>query len=166
MTSRPPLTIRPIRADDAAALAVAFERLSDESRYRRFLGSKDRLTARELAYLAEVDHVTHEALVAVGPDGAIVGVARYASWPGRTSVAEVAVTVADEWQGAGLGTDLTRRVVAAAQANGMATLTGSTFWANTPARRLLARLGFRPTQSSGGVVEFALDLAPAVPAAA
>src|SRR4051794_39055246 len=131
------LTIRPIRSDDRPAFVAAFERLSAESRHRRFLGPKPVLSAREVTYLVEVDHVAHEALVAVGPDGELVGVARYATWRDRHSVAEVAVTVADAWQGAGLGTELVRRVIDAARIQGVTTLTGSTYWENIPARRLL-----------------------------
>ena len=152
------LAIRPIGPGDRDALVAAFERLSDESRYRRFLAPKPRLSEREVEYLTEVDHVTHEALVAVAPGNELVGVARYAPWPGRSGVAELAVTIADEWHGRGLGTLLAQRAVESAKANGMTVLTGSTLWENQPARRLLARLGFRPTGSEGGVVDFRLEL--------
>jgi GNAT superfamily N-acetyltransferase len=159
------LTVRPVREDDRAALAAAFERLSDESRRRRFLAPKPRLTSRELARLTEVDHVSHEALVAVAPDGAIVAEARYAAWPDRPCVADFAVTVADEWQGRGVGSALARQVLDTARRNGMRALTGSTLWENAPARSLLARLGFRAAGSAGGVLDFELRLAPAAAAA-
>src|SRR3954451_17210840 len=103
MRAMPPLEIRPIRPEDRTALADAFERLSSESRHRRFLGPKPALAARELTYLTEVDHVAHEAFVAFAPDGALVGVARYASWAGCAETAELAVTIADDWQGRRLG---------------------------------------------------------------
>ena len=74
---------RPIKPADRDALADGFARLSAKSRYRRFLGPKPTLSARELTYLTEVDHVTHEAVVAFDEaDGRMVGVARYAVWPG------------------------------------------------------------------------------------
>ena len=158
MGGMPPLEIRPIRPEDRPALADAFERLSAESRHRRFLGPKPVLSPQELTRLTEVDHVTHEALVAITAGGRLVGVARYAAWPGRPGVAEVAVTIADDWQGRRLGTVLARRVIEAARANGMHELTGSALWENARARRLLARLGFRPVGSQAGVIEFRLAL--------
>ena len=48
--------------------------MSDRTRRQRFLGPKPRLSARELDYLTDVDHVTHEALVAIDETtGEIVG---------------------------------------------------------------------------------------------
>src|SRR5438552_3334537 len=60
-----PAVIRPIEAGDNARLAKAFSLLSDETRNRRFLAPKPRLTPRELRYLTEVDGCDHAALVAV-----------------------------------------------------------------------------------------------------
>jgi RimJ/RimL family protein N-acetyltransferase len=160
------LEIRAVRPSDRSALAQAFERLSDESRYRRFMSPKSRLTEPELDHLADVDHVTHEALVALGPEGEVIGEARYAPWPGRPGVADLAVTIADEWQGRGLGTELSRLVIEAARRNGITLLTASALWENHGARRLLGRLGFRPSGSDGGAVEFRLELSrPAAEAA-
>jgi GNAT superfamily N-acetyltransferase len=98
--------IQPIRPEDKRALERAFARLSDRSRYSRFLAPMERLSPTMLAYLTEVDHRDHEALIAFDPrSGEAVGVARYV----RTEVtsAEAAVTVLDDWQGLGLGTGLT-----------------------------------------------------------
>lgn len=166
--TRPALVhLRPIDARDGAAFATFVGRLSAESRGRRFLGPKPRLTARELAYLTDVDGITHGAFAAIDPrTGAIVGEARYAPWPGREGVADLAVTVADELQRRRIGTALAAATVEAARTHGVHTLTASTLWENAPARALLRRLGFRPVGSSDGIVELELDLAaaPARPA--
>ena len=114
----------------------------------------------------DVDGVTHGAFAAIDPrTGAIVGEARYAPWPGRESVADLAVTVADELQRRRIGTALAAATVEAARAHGVRTLTASTLWENVPARALLRRLGFRPTGSEDGVVELELDLAATAVAA-
>jgi RimJ/RimL family protein N-acetyltransferase len=98
--------IRPIRPEDREALERAFTRLSERSRYTRFLAPMEHLSPTMLTYLTEVDHSDHEALIAFDRrSGEAVGVARYVRTEGN--VAEAAVTVVDDWQGRGLGTGLT-----------------------------------------------------------
>jgi RimJ/RimL family protein N-acetyltransferase len=152
------LRLRAIGAGDREGLAALFTRLSPESRRRRFLGAKPRLTTRELMYLTEIDHLTHEALAAVDDrDGSIVGVSRYAGWDGADGIAEIAVAVADNLQGRGIGRALTARIVHLARANGVARLTATTQWDNWPARALLRRLGFR-VRETGELLELDLTL--------
>ena len=148
---------RQIRPADREALLDVFARLSARSRYFRFLGPKTSLSAREVEYLSDVDHVRHEAVVAFsGHD--MVGVARYAAWQGSDDTADVAVTVVDDWHGRGLGTALARRIVDCARANGIRRLTGTALWENERASALVRRLGFRAVGSGDGAVDFRLDL--------
>jgi RimJ/RimL family protein N-acetyltransferase len=151
------LGVRPLEPGDRDAFAASFARLSPESRRRRFLGPKPRLSARELKYLTEIDNVTHAALVAVD-DGRIVGEARYATAGGRADTADFAITVDDEWQGRGLGTRLAASLVAVARRNGIARLTATTLAENAPARALLRRLGFRVVGHDGAELALALSL--------
>ena len=74
----------------------------------RFLtGNKNELSPAELRYFTEIDHHDHEALGAVDrANGRGVGVARYVRSLEDSQTAELAVTVVDEWQGRGLGTEL------------------------------------------------------------
>jgi RimJ/RimL family protein N-acetyltransferase len=151
------LRVRAIGAGDREELAAFFSRLSAESRRRRFLGPKPRLTTRELTYLTEIDHRTHAALAAVDDrNGSIVGVSRYAGSDSADKVAEIAVAVADDLQGRGIGSALTARIVQLARANGVARLTATTQWDNRRARALLRRLAFR-VRETGELLE--LDLA-------
>jgi RimJ/RimL family protein N-acetyltransferase len=152
------LTIRPITPCDRDALASGFARLSDESRYRRFLSPKAKLTARELTYLTEIDHVSHEALVAVDPaDGHLVGVARYATG-GSEDSAELAVVVDDEHQALGLGSVLAARTVARARDNGIGALTATSLRLNRASLAIMRRLGFRTRGSDGATVDLELPL--------
>jgi nucleotide-binding universal stress UspA family protein/GNAT superfamily N-acetyltransferase len=106
--------LRPISGDDKPLLAGALDRMSEGSRYRRFFHSLDTLSPAMLAYLTEVDHIDHEAIIAIEPSaGDALGVARYVRAREEPEAAEVAFAVVDDWQGRGLGrallTDLTRR---------------------------------------------------------
>ena len=157
----PDVTVRPIRATDKDALLDLFARLSDRSRMRRFLSPKPRLSARELAYFTEVDHRTHEALVAVAADGRFVGVGRYACGPDDTTVADVAFAVADSWQGRGIGTALAVLIVERARMNGIGHLHATTLPENGASRKLLGRMGFEVCGISAGALEVGLDLAAA-----
>ena len=152
------LTVRPIRPDDKDALASLFARMSAQSRRRRFLISKPALSRRELAYFTEVDHRRHEALVAVAADCEIVGVARYACERGQATVADVAFAVADDWHDRGVGSALARRLVDQARGRGIARLQATTLAENTPARRLLLRLGFTVSGVDGAALDLRLDL--------
>ena len=84
------LLIRPIEPADRERVAAGFERLSPESRYRRFFSPLPELSGRQLDYLTRVDHHDHEALVALDADSG-EGVAWRAScgwvraWPSRRS---------------------------------------------------------------------------------
>ena len=152
------IEVRPIDWRDRDAFSAWFGGLSDESRRRRFLGPKPRLSARELTYLTEVDHVSHTALVAVDGAGQLIGEARYATSQPGDRIADFAVTVADAWQGRGVGTRLAARVIEAARANGMTRLTAMTLWDNTAAIALLHRLGFLRAGYDGDALEYELAL--------
>ena len=148
---------RPIELGDADALAAMFARLTPESRRRRFLSSKGDLSPRELTYFTDVDHVNHEAIVAIDEErGTIVGEARYASLPGLAGIADFAIIVADELQHMRLGTGLAARLMERARVNGMTRLTATTLWENAPARALLWRLGFYARASAGHEIELEL----------
>jgi RimJ/RimL family protein N-acetyltransferase len=153
------LRLRPLTRDDRDGLLSLFDRLSEESRWRRFMSPKPTLAPRELDYLTEIDHVAHEAFAAVDErDGSLAGVARYVRHAGAECSAELAVEVADELQRRGIGTALCLRVVERARENGLTVLTATALWSNQPARRLLRRLGFHARRSQGREIELALVL--------
>src|SRR5207248_500410 len=130
-----------------------------ESRRRRFLSPKPELTPRELAHFTDIDHRRHEAFAAIDErDGSIVAVGRYVQDPRRPEAADVAVEVADDLQGMGIGTTLMRRIVQSATDQGYAWLTATTLWDNHPSRRLLRRLEFRALASRGREIELARKL--------
>lgn len=99
--------VRPLQSVDKQLLARAFDRLSPETRYRRFASPMPSLSDAQLAQLTDIDHHDHEALVAIDPaTGEALGVARYVRLPAEPNVADAAITIADDWQGRGLGSQL------------------------------------------------------------
>jgi acetyltransferase len=157
------LTLRALQPEHAD-LEVRFGlALSAQSRYERFLGGGVKLTPQLLARLVNVDLTRDAALIAtVAFDGTEtpVGVGRYAlTDDGRT--AEIAVTVADAWQGCGLGRLLLERVIDAARRNGVRELTGDVLATNARMLALARRFGFRiEFHPEGGTLRrIVLDLA-------
>ncbi|HKG36631.1 MAG TPA: GNAT family N-acetyltransferase [Solirubrobacterales bacterium] len=152
---------RPISAEDKGLIAEAFDRLSPESRYRRFFAPLDRLSERDLAYLTEVDHHDHEAIVAVDPEnGAIIGVARYVRAEDPAE-AEVAVVVADPWHGRGVATALLERLVGRAREEGIEHFVAIVLSDNDEALDLLGHLSPEGVLSRGradGNTELVIDL--------
>jgi GNAT superfamily N-acetyltransferase len=154
------IILRPIRAADRDQLLDGFERLSPESRYRRFLVPVDELPERMVRYLTEVDHHDHEAIVALDPvSGHGVGVARFVRRADRPDVAEAAVTVADDWQGRGLGTLLLDALAARGREEGIATFTGTLLATNREMLDVLRRVArVRVVDRDTGTVEVEIDV--------
>lgn len=117
------LTLRMVLPSDKAAFSVGLARLSETSRYQRFMAPKTEFTASELAFLTEVDGESHLAIVAgyemPGTDPIGVGVARIVCVDDDPETAELGITVVDDWQGRGIGRLLLERTVAAAAERGI-----------------------------------------------
>jgi len=142
--------VRVVRPDDKDKLVDGLERLSPESRYRRFLRPVKSLSERELRYLTEIDYTDHYAIGALArdePGRPGLGIARYVRDPIDPEVAEAAVAVVDDSQGKGLGTVLLGHLIEAARRNGIHTFRA---WAAAENRSVIeglkalgAKLAFR-----------------------
>lgn len=154
--------VRPIRSDDGQRMLDAFDRLSPESRYRRFFSPTPSLNAEQLRFFTSVDHHRHEALVAVDPQGGEgLGVARFIRSADDPETAEVAVAVVDEWQGRGLGTELLHELAARAREEGVERFSASVLIGNEPMLELLRELGdAHVTEVGQGVLELVTELPP------
>jgi RimJ/RimL family protein N-acetyltransferase len=155
-----PILVRPIRPDDRDELAEGMQRLSPESRYRRFFAPTSKLSQSQLRYLTEVDHHDHEALVALEPGtGHGIGVARFVRSPRDPELAEVAVVVADSWQGRGAGTILLHRLTERARAEGIRRFSAEILAENRPMLDLIDDLGeVTVTERDHGAVEVEVAL--------
>jgi RimJ/RimL family protein N-acetyltransferase len=131
-----------VRPEDKPLFVAGWERFGEESRYERFMGAKQKLTTRELAFFTELDQDEHAAIGAIEPSsGEGLGVARYVREPGRGGAAEAAVAVIDAWQGRGLGGVLLRRLCRQAADHGIVCFTATLFTANVAMMRAFQRLG-------------------------
>ncbi|MGB0120844.1 MAG: GNAT family N-acetyltransferase [Solirubrobacterales bacterium] len=152
--------VRQIQPTDKSLLAAAFQALNPAGRYQRFFAPVERLSDSDLAYLTEVDHENHEALIAIDPeDGSLVGVARYIRT--NRNEAEVAITVSDMWQGRGLGTSLLKRLVQRAADNGIDYFLALVLVDNTSAKELFENLVpdmSRTVRGAPGQVEIRIEL--------
>jgi len=154
--------IRQVRGSDAPLLADGFARLSARSRQMRFLSPKRSLSAAELRFLTEIDHHDHEAIGALSPaDGRGVGIARYIREPGDPTAAEIAVTIVDDWQGRGLGTELLAQLSDRARQAGICRFTATVSADNVAMTGLLWKLGAKLAGRSHGTLEYVVMLEPA-----
>jgi RimJ/RimL family protein N-acetyltransferase len=152
-----------VTPDDAPILEQGFARLSEESRRLRFLTAKPHLTHAELEYLTHVDGHDHEALGVIDPQtGVGVGIGRWVRDRNDPTRAEVAVTVADDWQGRGMGTLLLERLADRAREEGIGTFTALVAADNVSMQKLLSRLDVpvQEVRPLGEAAEYEMQLAP------
>jgi GNAT superfamily N-acetyltransferase len=154
------IRLRQGHSSDKQLLLRGFERLSPESRYRRFLATMPQLSEAMVRYLTEIDHHDHEALAALDEQtGEGIGVARYVRNPERPDVAEVAVTVIDDWQGKGLGTLLLEVLGARARAEGIRSFVALMLASNQEMMDVLTALGpVRIVDREVGTVEIEMSI--------
>jgi GNAT superfamily N-acetyltransferase len=156
--------VRPLERCDRRLLGAAIERVSVRSHYLRFATPKRPVTERELDYLVDVDHHDHEALLAIDPlTGRGVAVARYIRVPGEPGVVELAATVADDWQGVGLGSVLLAGLTRRARDEGHSAFRAYVLAVNGRAIATLRRAGFRARQRAGTLLEYELALSVFAP---
>jgi acetyltransferase len=163
------ITVRPIRPEDIDLETEFARKLSKETRYNRFLGGGVRLTPEMLEKFTRIDFSRDMALIATvtieGSETAI-GVARYARLADGVTC-EFAITVADAWQGRGVGRKLLAMLVDSARGHGMRWIVGDVLATNTPMLRLARSQGFRIDWHPEGaelrrvVLELVVDPAPA-----
>jgi len=164
--------IRPIRPTDKEPLKETFARLSPRSRQRRFFTQMNELPDTLAERLANIDHRLHRAWVVFDAShdgnardreqvaGAGIAVARLVSLPDDATTAELALVVADDHQGRGIGRALMDLLLSTASVNGITTLTADTLRENNAMIRLMRERGAvaDESRSEGGIVSYDLPV--------
>jgi RimJ/RimL family protein N-acetyltransferase len=147
--------VRPIRPSDAEALQAFDGGLCEACHRFRYLGWTPPLTPERAPAMATVDFRQRFTLVATTgrEDGeVVVADCRLIAEPGAP--AELAVAVADDHQGVGLGPALMRRMLSIAAEHGIEAVEARVRYDNERVMRVLRGLGFRRTTWELGVVTF------------
>ena len=139
-----PITIRPIRPEDAESEQAFIRGLSSEARHFRFMQSMNELTPKMLVKYTQVDYRLETALVAMTVEnGKEVqqGVARYYVGPDGTSC-EFAIVVSDARRNQGIATRLMNSLISSARNQGLKTIEGEVLSDNHAMLRLMKNLNF------------------------
>lgn len=152
----PPVEVRPATPADLPGLQALLDRVSPESRYRRFHGAVGATARRELERISHPTD-THRSWVAVDGDE-VRGTATLA-W-GSDGVPEAAFLVEDSVHRRGVGSSLFRAVAAEAHRTGAERVVAYVQADNRPARQFLTAMA--PAASTrfvgGGEVELTIPV--------
>jgi GNAT superfamily N-acetyltransferase len=134
--------LRPVRAEDAAAIRRLFQGLSETSTWLRFFSTCPSLD-RVVDWATKVDNGRRLGVVAIAADsGQLIAHAGLECDHRQPDRAEFAVAVADPYQGRGLGRILLGRLVEAARQTGIRWLTGEVLANNHRMLHLLRHSGW------------------------
>jgi len=138
------VTLRPARADDAAAIIAAVRSSSaDRSYVLMEIYGKD--AAAQRAYLEGLDH-NHNLFLVATVDGSVIGILALldAFLCSATEPAlAVGIHLVREWRGRGIGSTMLRYALRWAQEHGYRRVEADIFTANKLSLHLFSKAGFR-----------------------
>jgi acetyltransferase len=145
------LLVRPVRHDDGEREMAFVSALSRESRYQRMLSGGVKVTPEWIDSMTHIDYRRHMAFaVTTTSNGAeqFIGVGRYVVDASESS-ADMALVLADAWQGQGLGRRLLETLVGHAAGAGIREAVGVVFTTNVAMLRLARSVGFTVSPEPG-----------------
>lgn len=140
-----PVTIRPIRPEDAKLEEAFIASLSEHSRYLRFFGHLRQLTSEMLIRFTQIDYDREMALIATIQENnqeTCIGIARYVTNPDQESC-EFAIVVTDNWHNKGIGSHLLTRLMEVAKSKNLKLFIGEVSANNTDMLAMVHNLGFK-----------------------
>ena len=159
------VTIRPIRPEDEPLLIRLHQVLSERTVYLRYfqpLKLSQRTAHERLTRICFIDY-DREMVFAVerkvGAQTEIIAIGRLSKLRERDNEGELAVLVDDRYQGQGLGTELYRRLIAAARDEKLRRVVSTILAENREMRAICKKLGFRMAADlEDGTVSAELEL--------
>ncbi len=160
-----PITVRPIKPEDAELNQDFVRRLSPETKYFRFMSAMRELSPALLAKLTQIDYDRELAFIAtreIEDAEQQIGVCRFTTNPDGSSC-EFAIVVSDEFQHSGLGRRLMGLLIKTAWQRGLKTMKGEFLTSNARMLRFVERIGFelRNDPEDKSLKHGTLDLAKA-----
>src|SRR6185437_15590872 len=151
--------IRPIVAEDFAAIKAMHEAMSPTNAYLRFFSMSKAAAEQEARRITREPGPDHAALLAQYGDE-VVGVASY-EMARNAKTAEVAFAVADTMHHRGIATLLLEHLVSLARASNIEAFTAETLSENTSMLRVFSDAGLPAhTTRDDGVVSITIPLPP------
>jgi protein lysine acetyltransferase len=151
------LLLRPVLPGDSQRTLQGHVLFSSDTLYRRFMSARVPSPAL-MDYLAEVDYVDHFVWVMTDRDGNPVADARFVRDNHDPAVAEIAFTVADAYQGHGIGSFLIAALSVAARVAGVAKFSGRMLADNVAMRTIMDHYGAFWQRDDVGVVTTVIDV--------
>ncbi len=150
------LMLRPVLPGDSERTVHGHVHFSSETIYRRFMSARVPNLAM-MNYLAEVDYVDHFVWVMVDGSDPVAD-ARFVRDVADPTVAEIAFTVADAYQGRGIGTFLIGALSVAARVGGIERFTARMLSDNVPMRTIMDQHGAVWQREDIGVIATVIDV--------
>ena len=145
------LLVRPVRHDDGELEETFVRALSLESRYQRMLSGGTKVTPEWIDSMTHIDYHRHMAFAVTRVSDGVeqfVGVGRYVVDAVKSS-AEVALVLADAWQGLGLGRRLLETLLEHAAGAGIREALGTVLATNVAMLGLVRSMGFTVSPEPG-----------------
>jgi CRP-like cAMP-binding protein len=151
------LLLRPVLPGDSERTMQGHVSFSSDTLYRRFMSPRVPSPAL-MDYLAEVDYVDHFVWVMTDADGNPVADGRFVRDDHDPTVAEIAFTVADAYQGRGIGSFLITALSVAARVDGVEKFSGRMLADNVAMRTIMDHYGAFWERDDVGVVTTVIDV--------
>jgi RimJ/RimL family protein N-acetyltransferase len=151
-----PVLIRLYEPQDSDEIYAGLKKLSDSSAYLRFMTCLSNLPDERIVELKKIDHDHHLAICAfdLNKDPMVgMGIARYVRMESDPQIAEAAVTILDEYQNRGLGTELLYLLTKLASQKGVSHLRAHVLSTNKPILAIARKVGSKISHYEGQVLQ-------------